>query len=153
MIRFRSSARARRWSRLTALAGIGLALVLPPTALHAQTPRACQPNDSTASALRDLGVWILTDTSATVASFRSGHGIPAGSANDVVRVTDASVCEAATAAVEAKGAPPQSEAFVVVRLGSVNPFYLVARKSETLIAVSFLMDRQFHIVTTFTSPG
>ena len=153
MIRAHSSIRAQRWSRLKALAATALVIILAPAVLSGQTPRPCQPNDSTASALRGLGVWILTDTSAKVASFRAEYGIPAGTADDVVRVEDAAVCEAATAAVEAKGAAPQSEAFVVVRLGSANPFYLVAKKTLTLIDVSFVMDSQFHIVTTFASPG
>ena len=149
MIARHSSTRASWRNRLRVLAAIALLVISAPCVLHGQAPRACQPNDSTASALRTLGVWMLTDTTARVRSFRAEYGIPAGASSDVVRVEDAAVCEAATVALEARGGLPQREALVVVRLGSIVPFYLVAKRTLTLIDTTYVLDAQFHVVTMF----
>jgi hypothetical protein len=130
-------------------AAIAFCLAPIPARLQAQTLRACQPNDSTSAALQNLGVGILTDTTAGAIQFRAKYGIPAGSASNVVRVVDDTVCEAATAAIEASGAPHQSEALVVVRLFSTDPVYLVGKRvSLAPLDAIFVLDSQFKILVT-----
>jgi hypothetical protein len=100
--------------------------------------------------LVQLGVSIVSDSSSNAIAFRQKYGIPAGTSADVVRVEDDSVCEAATAAIEAIGAPQQSEAFVVVRLGSTNPFYLTAKRvSLAPLYGIYVFDSQFKLLTIF----
>jgi hypothetical protein len=146
----RDSFRAAHGSHLVVAIAMALSLTLIPGRLQAQTPRVCPPTDATAAMLGELGAAILSDTTRGYAGFRRKYGIPAGTSADVVRVTDAAVCEAATAAIEARGAPHQSEAFVVVRLGATNPFYLAAPRVTVAPPDGvFFLNSQFKLITTF----
>jgi hypothetical protein len=120
-----------------------------PTVASAQATRPCVAFDSTASALSRLAVTLVSDTSSGFRDVRSAHGVPPGTVADVAFVQDNAVCEAATASLESKGWPHQSEAFVVVRIGQANPFYLVTKRTTSVMGTVYLMDSQFVVLTEF----
>lgn len=136
-------------SLATAIA-IAICLALSPGRLQAQASRACQPYDSTASILRQFGVSLVSDTTGRVVALRRKYGLPAGTPADVARVAEDSVCEAATAAIEAMGAPHQNETFVVVRLGSTNPIYLMAKRADLApLSGIYVLDSRFRLIMIF----
>lgn len=115
----------------------------------AQTSRPCLAPDATSTNVAKLGVALVSDTSARVARLRSKYSIPSGTAADVVVVQDNAVCEALTAAMDSVATPSQ-EAYHVIRLGTLNPVYLLAKPESLGIADGvFLLNAQRALVLVF----
>jgi hypothetical protein len=98
---------------------------LTPLSAAAQV-RPCLSPDANADAVQKTGVTILTDTAASWRDFRAKIGLPTGSAADVSVVQDNAVCEALTAALDARGNVHLPEAAVVVRIRQTSPIFYVA---------------------------
>jgi hypothetical protein len=142
--------RAPSLARIIPTLAIAGLLVVLPTPAFTQATRPCLPFDPTAAAVSEFAVTIVSDTSRNARAFRTQHGVPTGSAADVAREQDNAVCEAATASLEAKGAPHLSEAVVVVRIGQVSPyFYLLTRREAVGILSVFLVNDRFVYLAEF----
>jgi hypothetical protein len=96
------------------------------------------------SVLRNAAVAILVN--ANRAGLRAAYGIPSGSASDVSMVQDDSTCSAAMAGFSAVSARVFTEPFVVARLGSSTPFYLMALRQTGLPNTKFLLDSHFTVL-------
>lgn len=118
------------------------ALLAGPALASAQTTRPCLTPDATSASVVHLGVTLVSDTSAKVASFRTKYSIPNGTAADVVVVQDNALCEALTAAMDSVATPTQ-EAYHVIQLGSVSPRYLLAKRQSVGFAADvYLLTAQ-----------
>jgi hypothetical protein len=146
---FSRARRALANVRLTVVVAMFALLGTIPDSASAQTARPCLPYDSTAAALSRFAVTIVRDTSAGARRFRTEYGIPVGTTADVAVVQDAAVCEAATASIEARGAPLQTDAFIVVRMGQGPAFYLTTPGGALRMASIYLLNGQFAAVVAF----
>lgn len=124
-----------------------LVVGLTPMRLAAQQSRPCVTADSTAAMLTKVARAAVTDTSAHAQAFRARFGIPAGSGADISLVRDDATCEAVTAAVESHGSSQDTEALVVIQIGTVTPFYFASRRLERGGGDVQLLNAQLSLLT------
>ena len=131
---------------LRAIVAAVVCLLTVPALAAAQVTRPCLAPDATSANVVQLGITLVSDTSARVASLRSKYSVPSGTAADVVVVQDNAVCEALTAAMDSVAVRSQ-EAYHVIRLGSLRPVFLLAKPQSLGIAADvYLLTAQGALV-------
>lgn len=91
----------------------------------------------------------MSDAAASAQALRTKYAIPTGTATDIELVQDDSICEAVTVSLEAKGAPHQAQALVVVRLAGTHQFYLAAKRTDSVIGSAYLLNDLFSVIAEF----
>lgn len=144
----RNAVSARRIVRYLRFLPTALAIAcIAAASLQAQATRAClSPTlpDSTAPVVKREAVGILTEPAWS--EMRTEHGIPAGSASDVSIVQDNAVCGAAMTAFEAFTGKSYPETFVIVRIGTSSPVYLMTPRREGALSTRYLLNAQYALI-------
>lgn len=113
--------------------------------LDAQT-MTCQPSNQKSSNLRTLA--IAYATSPDYAEFRTEYSIGTIDTSTIVVVTQDSVCDAVTRAINSVATTQHSTAFIVVKFGGM---YAAVDSAGADISAVYILDDQMRVKTLFVS--
>ena len=155
MFRHSNALFARRSVRTLRLLATATAITCATvTSAGAQTTHNClSPSlpDSTAPTVAREAISILTEP--TWSGTRARYAIPLGSASEVSIVQDNAVCNAVMSAFESFTGNRYAEAFVIVRIGTSSPFYLMTRRREGALGNTYLLNALYAVIGVIGSDG